>query len=191
MSVRRDHNAECGVRSAERPARPQLSDFGAQIERIMAYAKLNAPRVKGDRYESDDDTLRLSLAFHALHGTLAVVWPDAQLSTLNSQPPVGIAIAWQMDRKRLFKREAKGLSVFNWQPTDPAGDCIYLACVMTTHPQAQARLAQYFVDKFPGWNGLATYSHRRGRLVRCGDNILHRLCPAVKSALRTPHSGLV
>lgn len=128
--------------------------FRAMLASIEEFCRRNAARVRVTSVALD--YLTESLVFHATRGTLAVVWDGPRLA--------GVAIAWQTHRAHVLEAEADGKSVFNWQPSDPTGDCVYLALVAAEHPAAMKPLAEYFLKRNPHWATLPAYAHRRGKL---------------------------
>lgn len=152
------------------------------LDRCTDYVLQNAPRI-----QAHDPLFRVpgrrtvwqGLAFHALHGTLRVEWqrsedrgqksevsPTSDLRSPTSFPgPAGLAIVWQDREEALRLREAGGKDMFRWQPTDPDGDCLYLALVIATAPGILSRLAGWFRLRFPP---LPEYAHRRGKLIQHG-----------------------
>jgi len=165
----------------------------AILELATAYILEHSPRVQaGDpTFDVGDGALvKAGLAYHAMQGTLRLEWAakrmndegrsmkegsDANLqhSTFNLQPClVGLAIVWRDFESRLLRAAARNENIWQWQPSAPAGDCLYLALVMTSAPGALRRLAQHFANRFP--TDLPEFAYRRGKLVR-GYGLLKRL----------------
>lgn len=179
-------NPEPTTQTLVRPANPAA--FRAVIERVAEFLQTHEPRLRRETdREFNAERVTQSLVFHALHGTLAVVWNNPNLNlNLNPPPPpeskitsgrqvptiAGVAIAWQTHAAQVQQRDAG--HVFNWQPTDPAGDCLYLGLVVTAAPHAMPSLANYFLKRFPQWRGLNTFAHRKGQL-RSIPGLLERL----------------
>lgn len=113
-----------------------------------------------------EDHAYAALAWHAVHGTLAVTWDGGR--------PVGVAIAFRTSSEAIRKAEAQGKSVFDWKAGDPAGDAVYLNLALTTQPGALAVLARYFLRRNPEWKGLRQFAHRRDQLKEI-PGLLERL----------------
>lgn len=76
----------------------------------------------------------------------------------------GVAIAWQDWRANITTRAER--EIFQWQYSDPQGDCVYWSLVLTTEPAAMQSLTRGMVDIHPEWPSLEFMAHRKGRLVR-------------------------
>jgi hypothetical protein len=145
-------------------ARTELREI---VNRVAEYSYANRHRFRGPRQaDHDPERVAQALAFHALHGTLAVVWAGAAIA--------GIAIAFQTTRRRVLEADAQGVGVFDWKPSDPTGDCVYLGLVVATKPGAVLRLANYFMDRFPHWRHMEAWAHRRG-VLKVEGGLLERL----------------
>lgn len=107
------------------------------------------------------ETLEAYLLFHIHRGTLAYV--------MRQHRPVALAIGYQRTRAEL-EAPASADRPFEWQPSNPLGDCFYLAeLVIEPAERAQRReiimaLIGELQARFPGWRSLRFYAHRRNRL---------------------------
>jgi hypothetical protein len=125
------------------------------IERAVDFLFANRERIQDEGLRTcDRDTAGLALTFHAVHNQLRLEWHAGAV--------VGLGIAWRDDAERLRAATAKGEEMFQWEPGNPHGDCIYLGLFVSTERGVAARLARYFRAKFPRLPELA---HRRGRLI--------------------------
>lgn len=140
-------------------------NFAVMLKKIEAFCRRGVHRMHRNSRTSLEH-LTEALVFHAMRGTLAVVWEQDEIA--------GVAVAWQTTRAKIDQAERDNRSVFDWQPNQPDGDAVYLALVLTTQRNAMRRLAKYFLEKFPQWAQLPMLAHRRGRL-RDETGLLNRL----------------
>lgn len=148
----------------------QAAVIRAAVNHAAAFIQKHERKLRLEKSSGHDaERLAQSLVFHALQRTLALVWTDDTKTEL-----CGVALAFQTSIARVDECERTHESIFNWQPTDPAGDCIYLALVVTDQPHAMPILAQYYLDRFPEWEPLPALAHRRNKLVKA-TGLLRRL----------------
>ena len=148
----------------------QAKVIRSAVNLAAAFIQKHERRLRRDKSAGHDaERLAQTLVFHALQRTLALVWKDDTQREL-----AGVAIAFQTNADHVDACEVAHRSVFEWQPTDPAGDCIYLALVITDQPHAMPVLAQYYLSRFPDWERLPAVAHRRNKLVKA-TGLLRRL----------------
>jgi hypothetical protein len=107
------------------------------------------------------------LSFHALHGTLR--WTaDARFDKeeLVEAQVHGCGVAWQITETRIREAHRNGEHVFNWQPSDPKGDCIFMADFIASRPGSLRRMLRQFEEHHPWWRPLPVWSYREGNLVQ-------------------------
>lgn len=111
--------------------------------------------------------LKEYLAFHALHGTLAwtanIVPGPGGRETLEVN---GCGVAWQTNEDWIRERHRKGQHVFDWRPTDAAGDSLFLADFISSEPSGLKRLLGELERRHPDWKGLKYFTYRKGKLVQ-------------------------
>ena len=135
---------------------PTAEEFRRTLAAVRRFVLAQSDRLAGSENLSHrhlDDYL----VFHATRGTLAVVWAAGAV--------VGVAIAWQTNTRTVLAAARENRDVFDWTPSEPQGDCVYLALVLTTAPGAIRQLANYFLASCPNWRELKQFAQRRGRLV--------------------------
>ena len=147
-------DVEVRAARASVPAVPTAEQFRAVVVAVRRFLLANADRIPHDE-EISHQWLTDYIVFHAVRGTLAVVWGDGVVQ--------GVAIAWQMHEADLRTADAAGRDVFAWRPNDPTGDCVYLCLVVTEMPGAVRTLARYFLESCPMWLELNQFAHRRVR----------------------------
>lgn len=103
------------------------------------------------------EVLRDYIGFHVLHDSLRFVRQAGQL--------VGVGIAWRLHRSVLALRVTGDRPVFDWEPDNPAGDTLFVADFVCTHPAALANLIRAFTLRYPNCGQLNWFTYRRGRLV--------------------------
>lgn len=140
------------------------SGFRHYVAAIADFMESNAWRV--------DTTVRFrhewileSVVFHLVRGSL-------RTATNKDGEIIGVAIAWQENEDSLRERTEE--DVFQWQDSDPQGDSVYWALVLTTEPGLMPELTRKMVDTHPEWPKLKFMAHRRGRLVR-RDGMINRV----------------
>ena len=106
------------------------------------------------------------IVFHAVQRTLALVWEQGMI--------VGAAVAWQTHTREVLAAARQNRDIFNWQPNDRTGDCVYLSLVIGTEPGVTRSAARYFLETYPEWRELKQFAHRRGKFVYA-RNLLNRL----------------
>lgn len=153
-----------------RTGSPLEAAFWAVVDQAAAFCRRNRHRIKG----LDDRAfphLREELAFHAAHKTLAIVWAGDEIA--------GVSIVWQTNATDIYAAEQGDRQVFDWKPTNPHGDCVYLGLVISERPGAMRPLAAYYLKTFPHWRVLPGFAHRRGKLVM-EAGLLERLAGDLK-----------
>lgn len=151
----------CGVEAIA----PSPEEFRGVVKAVRRFLLANAHRVPHNEAVTHK-WLTDFIVFHAVQGTLAVCWSFGRVS--------GVAVAWQMQEERLRAAGQAGEDIFDWQPNDPAGDCVYLSLVISDEPGVVRTLARYFLESCPQWRELNQYAHRKGRLT-CSRKLLSRL----------------
>jgi hypothetical protein len=84
----------------------------------------------------------------------------------------GTAVAWQGRYADVKARADKGEVIFHWQPTDPEGDCVFVAEVVTTEPAAMGCLIASLTARFPHWKNLRIVTMRDNKLVNYTKRVL-------------------
>ncbi len=146
------------------------------LTRLAEYVMANQRRVQDPTFNVGTfDFVRSVLSFHALQGSLRVEWQTRIASGLRERiqvtEPAGMAIVWRDKEERVLSRLAQQRGTWHGLPEEPEGDCLLLALVITTHPDALPRLARYFANRYPA---LPEYAWRRGKLRRT-EGLIHRL----------------
>ena len=171
--------------------------FRAIIAAAADYLQANQHRIRRDKANPAWNAERVTqtLVFHAVRGTLAIVWDQAGLSRRDDRtagPAVptiaGIGIAWQTDEQTVRERHEAHLAQFDWAESDPNGDSIYFALLVTSHPAAMRDLVAYFQKRFETTAAtggtpvppLKLLAHRRGQL-RDETGIMERITQAGSS----------
>lgn len=78
----------------------------------------------------------------------------------------GCGVAWQCQEKEILKAAAEKRLLFDWQATDPTGDCIFLADFACNRRGALEAILRHLTYRFAGWERLKWYTYRRGKLVQ-------------------------
>jgi hypothetical protein len=151
------------MQSQAMPTAPEFRALVAAVRRFILAHYDRLPNTENVTHK----WLTEYIVFHAVRGTLAVV-RDAYGAV------VGVSVAWQMHTRDLLARERAGQDIFDWQPTDPTGDCVYLSLVISTVPGVPPTVAKYFLEFHPKWRELKQFAHRRGRFV-CTRQLLNAL----------------
>lgn len=124
------------------------------------------------------EVLRDYVEFHMAHETMA--WCREGVMTGNSFAPgqwhiTGVGVAWQCDPEDLFRANGQNRCVFNWQPSNPDGRCIFIADVVAVNDRGLATLLQAFTWRFKNWSTLPLYTYRHGKLIYLTPSRLVRL----------------
>lgn len=109
--------------------------------------------------------VRHYIRFHLAMGTLA--WCRFEERTI-----AGVAVAWQDDEAAVRARLAKGHG-FGWQPTNPAGDCVFVAEVVCRRPGALRLVIGWLVQRWPEWRRLKILTVRAGKVVRYSQRVVN------------------
>ena len=150
----------------ETQAVPTAPEFRARVTAVRRFILAHYDRLP-DTANVTHKWLTQYIVFHAVRGTLAVVRDDYGAV-------VGVSVAWQMHTRDLLAAERAGRDIFDWRPTDPTGDCVYLSLVISTEPGVPKTVAHYFLEFHPKWRELKQFAHRRGRFV-CTRQLLNAL----------------
>lgn len=117
------------------------------------------------------------LAFHALNKTMKWIQVGGEVR--------GCGVMWQCHEKDLHLAEVAGRHLFNWEPSDPSGDALFLGDFITSAPGAMACLVAEFEKCFPAWATLNWFTYRRGKLQRLnGTRYEKRFRPTANTTLK-------
>ena len=103
------------------------------------------------------EVLRDYLTFHMNQNTLA--W------TREGENIVSCGVAWQCMAEDVIRAATYKQHLFDWQPTAPHGNSVFIADVVATTPTSALAIFQRFTERFPQWRDLHVYTFRRGKLV--------------------------
>lgn len=151
-------------------ASPEAADFRALVDGVAEFIRGNAWRIDSP-VRGRFDWLLESVVFHLTRGNMVVVFDEGQV--------IGVAIAWREDEDSLRSRSEA--DAFVWQESDPGGDSVYWALVLTSQPGLMMALTRDMVARWPAYARLKFLAHRRGRLVR-RDGIIQRVLSGRRAA---------
>jgi hypothetical protein len=140
---------------------PSAEEFRALVTAVRRFILAHRHRLP-DANRDPGRWLTEFIVFHAVRGTLAVVWSGGIIS--------GVAIAWQAHTRDLLAAVRANRDVFDWTPSDPAGDCVYLALALGERNTCRLA-AKYFLEFHPNWRELKQFAHRKGRFVNARQTL--------------------
>lgn len=128
------------------------------------------------------EVLRDYVEFHMRQETLA--WTREGDPVPGQWRITGCGVAWQCDPEDIFRANGQNRCVFNWQPSNPNGRCLFIADVVAVNDRALATLLQAFTWRFPNWNSTPLYTYRHGKLIYLTPSRLVRLYRRTFKALK-------
>jgi hypothetical protein len=146
---------------------PAINNADAElVQQLCFFAKGRGRGVFGNfTPQALEDYIR----FHAAQGTMSFCRADGAVT--------GIGFAWQLSDRELHRRHAARRAMFDWTPTDPEGDALFIANVIAVDAASRRALVLGLIKRFPGWAGLKIYTYRKHghRLRRIAPLAIARL----------------
>lgn len=127
-----------------------------------------ARRHGGDCYHNwSPETLRDYFLWHLQAGTLAWCRCGDQV--------VGVGVAWQTHLALVQAAERAGRLLFDWTPSDPEGDVVFVADFVCTQPNSWMALARGLAQNWPAWASLPAWTYRHNRLIQLNPRLIRRV----------------